>query len=234
MKVAHHVSRYPWQLITQIAARIEHDNAAEAHRLLERFLQRVEREHPKRLSSRKLRCGALLSHCLRAAHRGGAASERILAEHADAIERLTDLRSWSAVRNDLHAYVDRLLSHMRAHRHTDMEQLIDAIRADLRESPGKTRSLSEYAREADVSLAHLSRTFRRLVGSTFRDERRRTRLEQASTLLRQTTMKVRAIAQRVGQRDASRFIREFRREMGVTPGHYRLMHQSAPLADSTP
>jgi transcriptional regulator GlxA family with amidase domain len=50
---------------------------------------------------------------------------------------------------------------------------------------------------------------------------RRMRLEEAQRLLEQTTLPLKAIAQRTGLGDTSTVWRVFRREFGITPAEYR-------------
>jgi two-component system response regulator YesN len=72
-----------------------------------------------------------------------------------------------------------------------------------------------------VSVGHLSRSFNAIAGRSFREELRTIRMETASRLLAETDLKISVIASRVGLRDPSQFIADFRAEFGVTPGSYR-------------
>jgi len=46
----------------------------------------------------------------------------------------------------------------------------------------------------------------------------------ARRLLTDTTLKVSMIAHRVGLRDPSQFVLDFRKHVGVTPGEFRRLH----------
>ncbi|NRB45249.1 MAG: helix-turn-helix domain-containing protein, partial [Verrucomicrobiales bacterium] len=55
----------------------------------------------------------------------------------------------------------------------------------------------------DISTAHLSKSFSAIVGCSFREERRRLRIELTSKLLADTDLKISAVARRIGLLDTS-------------------------------
>jgi two-component system response regulator YesN len=221
------MSRYPWPLPMQLATHIETYNIVAAHQHLDRLLDIIS-EHPSaRLDVRKLRCSQLAHISLRGALRGGADSEISLREHIEILEALAMGRTWNTVKLLMHDYVSQLLERVCPERHTDMERLVAWMREDMGASLAKPKTLSYYAQSGDVSLAHLSRCFLAINGCTFREEMKRLRMEKARSLLEESSLKVRAIATRVGMRDTGRFISEFRRASGVTPGAYRQSHRKA-------
>lgn len=68
------------------------------------------------------------------------------------------------------------------------------------------------------------RTLRRKLldeGTSFQEIKDGLRRDQAMTLLRQTTAPIQTVAQQVGFRDATVFIKAFRQWTGMTPGEYR-------------
>ena len=219
------MSRYPWQLLPQLATRIESHQIEEAHADLNGLLAIIEAHSSANLALRKFRCAQLISVSLRGALRGGAESETILREHIAVLERLAAARTWKAVERLMHDYVDELLARVRPQRHTNVERLIAWMEEDMRDSLREPKTLAQYARLGDVSVAHLSRCFSALRGCTFRAEMKRLRMEKARHLLEDTNLKITAIASQVGLRDTTRFIAEFRRETGQTPGVYRQIHR---------
>ncbi|MSR65168.1 MAG: AraC family transcriptional regulator [Verrucomicrobiae bacterium] len=215
------MTRYPWKLLPRLASEVEHGQKGLAHKDLEELLDIIVVDGGSDLSFCKLRCAQLISGCLRGAHRGGASSDRILSEHLRTLKELAALRTWSGVKAKMHRYLDRLLGQVEPKHRSLMERIVGELRADLRTTEGMKRSLAYHAALHRVSVGHLSRSFNAIAGRSFREELRTVRMETASRLLAGTDLKVSVIAGRVGLRDPSQFIADFRAEFGVTPGTYR-------------
>ncbi|MCC8962421.1 GlxA family transcriptional regulator [Bradyrhizobium sp. Pear76] len=86
------------------------------------------------------------------------------------------------------------------------------------EMPLSPRELSDIA---GVSLRQLERLFARHLGTTIHRHYRRTRLEHARVLLRQTTKSIREIALATGFAVPTQFSRSYRLHFGVAPAHER-------------
>jgi AraC family transcriptional regulator len=82
-------------------------------------------------------------------------------------------------------------------------------------------SLADLAEVSCLSLYHFSRSFKRAVGIGPHNYVLQRRLERAKTLMRRTNLPLALIAQEAGFADQSHLTSVFRRETGVTPGHYR-------------
>ena len=61
-----------------------------AHRDLDVLLQEFDLEHDAKLGPRKLRCGMLMSYCLRGARLGGGSSDALMDEMMPAIGENAD------------------------------------------------------------------------------------------------------------------------------------------------
>lgn len=72
-----------------------------------------------------------------------------------------------------------------------------------------------------LSASQLSRLFRSRLGVSPLRHLKQVRLERAAQLLRSSTDAVAITARRVGYRNVSHFVRDFRRTFGVTPLEYR-------------
>jgi AraC-like DNA-binding protein len=77
------------------------------------------------------------------------------------------------------------------------------------------------ARLCDLSPFQFSRHFKKENGFTFRDFVIRVRIQRAAELMRQSKISVTDAAFGVGFNDLSYFARMFRRQLGVSPSHYR-------------
>ncbi|MGC2199617.1 MAG: helix-turn-helix transcriptional regulator, partial [Stellaceae bacterium] len=82
-------------------------------------------------------------------------------------------------------------------------------------------TLTDLASVACLSHYHFSRSFKRAVGIGPTRYVMKRRLERAKTLMRRTNQPFAMIAQEAGFVDQSHLISVFRRETGVTPGHFR-------------
>lgn len=83
------------------------------------------------------------------------------------------------------------------------------------------RRIEELMQEVPVSRSALFRRFKEHVGRSPKKEATRVRLERAKELLRETTLSVAQIAERVGYAEAKYFIAVFHRAVGTTPLRYR-------------
>ena len=82
-------------------------------------------------------------------------------------------------------------------------------------------TLVDLAWVACLSTYHFSRSFKQAVGVGPQRYVMHRRVERAKTLMRRTDRPLAMIAQEVGFADQSHLISVFRREIGVTPGHFR-------------
>jgi AraC-like DNA-binding protein len=85
---------------------------------------------------------------------------------------------------------------------------------------GKLR-MGTAARLCDLSPFQFSRNFKKENGFTFRDFVVRVRIQRAADLMRRSKTTVTEAAFGVGFNDLSYFARMFRRQLGVSPSHYR-------------
>jgi AraC-like DNA-binding protein len=82
-------------------------------------------------------------------------------------------------------------------------------------------ALVDLAGVACLSPYHFSRSFKQAVGVGPQRYVMHRRVERAKTLMRRTDRPLAMIAQEVGFADQSHLTSVFRREIGVTPGHFR-------------
>ncbi|WP_158289453.1 helix-turn-helix domain-containing protein [Paenibacillus flagellatus] len=112
---------------------------------------------------------------------------------------------------------------------------MDALR-ETKSGHAISREVRQYIEERyanpDLSLDHLSevfgftgsylsRLFREEFGERFVDYLMKVRIENAKTMLRDTSLPVQEIGRQVGYTHAISFIRTFKKAVGMTPGEYR-------------
>ncbi|MDX8524984.1 AraC family transcriptional regulator [Mesorhizobium sp. MSK_1335] len=103
----------------------------------------------------------------------------------------------------------------------DQKRVAEAVRL-IELNAERPLSLTELADGTATSPYHFLRTFRHVAGMTPYQFLLRTRLHSAAVRLRSSDAAISTIAFDAGFNDLSTFNRRFRREMGESPGAYRV------------
>ena len=101
------------------------------------------------------------------------------------------------------------------------------VRERILNSASEPVSLGELAKAAHVHPTHLSQVFRKSYGESVSQLARRTRVERAATLLKETDTCLVQIAFESGFCDQSHLCRVFRNDTGFTPSEFRRMFRRA-------
>jgi AraC family transcriptional regulator len=102
-----------------------------------------------------------------------------------------------------------------------VDEAVEQLLAWIEEDPAHTWSSGELAERLEVSQNHLARAFRRRFGRTISRYILERRMELARHLLRETSLPVKAVAERVGLADPQYFNKLFRRTVGTSPSAFR-------------
>lgn len=103
-----------------------------------------------------------------------------------------------------------------------LEALIRVQASRMREAPAQGWPVEQLAREAGCSRAHYTRRFTRVMKLPPNAYLIQTRMETAASLLRDSTLSIKQIADGLGYTDAFFFCRQFKSRMGISPRMYRL------------
>lgn len=101
--------------------------------------------------------------------------------------------------------------------HPEMHLIVDYVRAHYREK----LSVADMARIGGISVSSQERLFRKTFGLTPLMYLRKTRLNAACKLLRDTSISLAEIAVQCGFNDQTNMTRAFRLELKITPLRYR-------------
>ena len=109
-----------------------------------------------------------------------------------------------------------------------LQRVLDRMKADL----ATDLDLSTLAVESGYSRSHFLRTFRAAMGCSPHQCLTRLRVEQAQTMLRETSISLIDIALDCGFSSHAHFSNTFRQLVGVTPSEYRRTHK-VPLREKS-
>jgi AraC-like DNA-binding protein len=101
--------------------------------------------------------------------------------------------------------------------HPEMHEIVQFVRAHYREKI----SVVDMAEKGGISISSQERLFRKTFGSTPSMYLRRTRLNAACTMLRESDVDLPRIALSCGLGDQTNMTRAFRKELRITPMKYR-------------
>ncbi|QBE65797.1 response regulator transcription factor [Pseudoduganella lutea] len=109
--------------------------------------------------------------------------------------------------------------------------LLTAAKRVIAENIGNLPGLTEIAHRVGTYREKLNQLFRARVGCSVFEYVRELRVERATTLLRDTEMEVRDIAQLVGFQNAGNFATAFKDRTGYTPTAFRsALHRRVPAS----
>lgn len=91
-------------------------------------------------------------------------------------------------------------------------------------------TLEILSKEVGLSTFRISHLVKESTGKTVLQHIHRLRIQEAQRLLEQSDMSCTDIAYETGFGDQSYFIKQFRRQMGVTPARYRRLHRDARIS----
>lgn len=108
--------------------------------------------------------------------------------------------------------------------HPEMHKVVQYVQ----ENYGRKISAAGMAATAGISVSSMERLFRNTFGLTPLMYLRKTRLNAACRLLRDSSLKLREIAERCGFNEQTNMTRAFRQELKITPLRYRRSFKDLP------
>jgi AraC-like DNA-binding protein len=114
-----------------------------------------------------------------------------------------------------------MITVFRERRDSQYQRLSEQIIKMIRQGFDTDLTLEACAAKLHYNVNYLSGVFRKETQMTFSEYLTRYRFSMAKKWLAETDMPIKEIAERLQYNNPQNFIRSFRRQEGVTPGHYR-------------
>ena len=108
-----------------------------------------------------------------------------------------------------------------------MDYRIDDVLADIENSFSQTMTAQSFAQSLNLSVSRFQHLFKQEVGKNFTDYIKDLRLQKAGQLLVATNLTVKEIMAKVGAKDKSHFLRDFKCRFGETPTEYRKNYRNS-------
>ena len=213
---------YPLHIEQALMDRVSAGDREEATYLLHHILDVVTRgtvQEVEEARSRVLEMVVLLS---RAAIAGGAEVELVFGLEYRSLQRLRQLSSIDSIEAWLSRILSRFMDLVFDLRHVRYSAHLSRTLSYIREHFAEPITLEDAAAAAGLSSGYLRRILRSELNTSFTAHLRKTRLDAARRLLKNSSLPVGEVAVACGLPDHSYFTQLFRKELGLTPREYRL------------
>lgn len=139
----------------------------------------------------------------------------------DIIHAIEESLSASQIRKKMISIFSLYMADFKAKQESRDEYAIQKAKKYIEEGYKDKLTLEEIAQKLGFHPNYLSTLFKQKTGTTFSDYLRNIRINKAIELMRNTNMKLYEIAFIVGYNDTAQFYRAFKKETGMSPGHYQ-------------
>lgn len=219
--------RYPYDKERELIGLVKLGDRTGAREILNEILGSILYCHEDYCTDRdfeimKARTLELMVVLSRAAVEGGASLDKLLGLNFTYLQQLGESQRMEELWVWLVQILDRFLDTVYESRNIENFRLIDdAVKYMRKHFCDHDLSLGRVAAAIHVSPFYLSHLFRDELGTTFIAYLTEVRLEEAKKLLRDTSLTVSQVSDRVGYSDASYFSRVFKKHEKVTPARFR-------------
>ena len=211
---------YPVQQERKLRERIIAGDKEGARRALDALLESVRGQPgltPTAFKSYILQMAIIFC---RSASRIGADVRELAEQNIQHAEIILGTDSFPALSAFLHDLVEELIDAAVGRGRTPKSDVVVLAKRYIAENYAKSPSLREVANYVHLSPHYFSRLFAKENDCGFQDYLNLVRIEAAKDLLRNSPVKTKQAAGRVGFKDVSHFVRLFRRTEGMTPAKF--------------
>lgn len=115
----------------------------------------------------------------------------------------------------------RLCNYVTEQQESGNKELIQKISQYVQENYNRDITLETVADHFNISYSYLSRYYKQQLGVNFLDSLYELRMQKASEMLKDPSIKINMVAETVGYNNVNHFIKMFKKYAGVTPGRFR-------------
>lgn len=145
----------------------------------------------------------------------------------DPVQQLVRCNTAEEMHQRIREIFQTLCSYMTENRNDRGSQLLEDIMNTINESyTDSMLSLTVIAEKLNITPQYLSSFFKKQSGMNLLDYVGRVRVDHAKDLLKDCSLTISEVAQRIGYANDAGLIRIFKKYEGITPGKYRTIQQS--------
>ncbi len=200
---------------------IRRDDLPAAREILNQLLTAIYFRAGHRLGLIKSFLMELIVMMTRTAVEAGGNAEELLGQKFDSLSVLAGIETEAHLAEWLHEMLERCMESIRLQKRSAHQQTAAQALEYMQRHCNEGVSRDQVAEAVGVSPSHFSRLLHRQTGRTFTDLLAQLRVQRAAELLVRTDWSLARIALETGFSDQSYFTKVFRRQQGMTPGHYR-------------
>jgi len=106
-------------------------------------------------------------------------------------------------------------------RNAEVRGRIEALRKEMEANPERRWTIEEMCRSLNISKSALQKNYRSIFGGSVFEDLIGFRIEKAKTMLLQSSLSVSEISEQCGYSSESYFMKQFKKETGLTPSEFR-------------
>lgn len=114
---------------------------------------------------------------------------------------------------------------IKKHKKQGYSNLVSSIIGYLEHAYDETITITQLAREFQITPNHLTTVFHKETGQTPTDYLRKIRTAQAQQFLLTTNLSIQKISEKVGIDDSNYFVKLFKKDFGMPPSQYRKQYK---------
>ena len=111
---------------------------------------------------------------------------------------------------------------------------MNELRTELLNAPNKKWNVDELAGQIHISTSHFQHLYKTFFGLSCTQDIVAARIRHAKFYLRTTEMSIHSLAAFCGYDNELHFMRQFKKNAGMTPSQYRALHQHQANAVNDP
>ena len=140
--------------------------------------------------------------------------------------KIIDAADFEALSNVVADALDDFMRNIYLQGHSRTNETVAKILNYLGDNFHENITLKTLSKESGLSIFRIAHLVKEVTGKTVLQHVHQLRVQEAQRLLEQSDMNCTDIAYETGFGDQSYFIKQFRKQMGITPARYRRLYQT--------